>query len=214
MQITERFEQTNERVKFVPESQKDSPRKNISPKTLVKVKWGESHFLVPESYLDEFCESAAGLDIKTLEGSIVFPNFYTKVEDSEKEVSGLPVLPESYKNFLRYPIETKIISLDKRFITSEKNQWNGETERKANYDFTITVGKNQGVKTGMSFYIPAIDEWFQITKVNAKTSVGSFVREADENEQDICYDKEDEKTACLEVSVGLEAKTKYTPFYY
>jgi hypothetical protein len=207
-------ELSSETVKLIPEFQKNSPRKTSSPTTLVKIKWGEIHYLVPESYISAFSESAAGLDIKNTDGTIAFPYYYTKIKDAKNEVSGLPTFPDSYKKFLLYPIETNILSLGNRYITSEKNEWNGEIEKTANYDFIIAAGQKQGVKVGMSFYISNINEWFQITKVNPETSVGGFVRQVDENEKEVCFNGEYEKIPCLNLSVGLKVKTMYQPFYY
>ena len=204
-----KIEQTPARIKLIPEIQKDSPRKQKSPETLVKVKWGEIHYLVEEDYLPIFCERAAGLDIKTDNSQNAFPYYFYKMEDLRKETFGLPQLPDLYKKFLRYPIETKILSLDKRSITSDKNEWNGEIEKRAEYSFTIAAGSNQGVKVGMFFFIPDIEEWFEITKVSSKTSIVYLSREADESGSDVCFDSNYEKVSCKNLSVGLQVKTQH-----
>ncbi len=96
------------------------PKKILKPKEkiiikggekLSKVKFGGKYFLVPKSLLRGFCERAAGLSANLADYSY----YLVKEEEDEKNrLAGIPVVPEKYKNLIRFPIEVKINGVDKR----------------------------------------------------------------------------------------------------
>lgn len=180
-------------------------KKNIKQNqtTYIKVKIGEKHFLVPPSRLKDFCEYAVGLDYFPEEGE----QYWWKVEDSKKEISGLPILPENYKHFLRYPIETKIISLGKReftYITYE-----GKKEpHSVRYFVIINKGKINGVTNQMDFYIPELKERVYVEKVFQHTSLAVITRELDENSNEKCNDDNYQEQPCHKIVIGINAITK------
>jgi hypothetical protein len=184
-----------------------SPKERDAKTKLVKIKVGEKHFLVPEDRLKDFCEKAVRLstDLNDI--------FYYRIkeEDFKKEVSGLPVLPAEYKNFLRYPIEARIIKVSRKKIIPNK-----QTTKEFNFDdiyypVSLDVGNNKKVKKGMNFFVEELGEWVQVTKVFQTNSFGFIRRDFDENNKEQCWDSEGgngQIIPCKEIKVGMQSKTK------
>jgi hypothetical protein len=184
-----------------------SARKQAAKLKLVKVKIGETHFLVPENRLKDFCESAAGLS--TDRNDIFY--FRIKEEDFEKEASGLPVLPDEYRTLLRYPIEARITRVGKRKIIPNERSTKGFYFNDIDFAVSINAGKNKGVKIGMNFFVEDSGEWIQITRVFQTNSVGFIRRNFDENNKERCRDGEGgsgQIIPCNEIKIGMKSKTK------
>ena len=107
-------------------------------KKLIKVKLGEAHYLVPENLLQNFTISAAGLST-----NFDYSDYWVNVEDIEKKAFGLPILPEKYKNLLRYPIETKIIGVGKKKIIPNEQSTKEFNFDDIHYPVTLNAGKNK-----------------------------------------------------------------------
>lgn len=202
-------------IQTVPEFVENSPRKS-SPVRYVKVKWGESHYLVEESALLAFAEKAVGLYVEPEDASDKdfqkWSNYWTDA-DLEKSSVGLPVFPNAYKKFQRLPIEGRIISVGKRTIEKEKDFgdifYNADA---AYYAITINAGKDKGVKNSMIFETPGADTPILITQVNQNTAIGLIHRDIDEKKRDACFDENMKKTACPKIKVASKTKTAVGKF--
>lgn len=164
---------------------------------LVKARIDQTHFLVPENRLQDFCDRAAGLST-SLED---FYYYWTKEEDMKMQVTGLPILPAEYEKYRRYPIEAEIIRVGARRIIRNENR----------YTITLSAGKNRNLRKGMNFFVKDLGEWIRLTRVSQKSSAGVIIRDFDENNQEECRDDVGgmgESISCKEIRVGMEAKTK------
>jgi hypothetical protein len=184
---------------------------------LIKVKWGEKHFLVKEEMLETFSELAAGyygagkIEEVKVNGEIyptqisIWNSFWVKSEDlSGKKVFGLPVLPKPYEKLTKKPIEAKIISIGKH----EKDEPTEEPVMTYSRRYVnIGLGKKGGIKIGMDFYIPDIDERITIVEVTDKISVGVLERWIDSDTQnEMCFHKS-ETIPCKSLRIGMKVKT-------
>jgi hypothetical protein len=203
-------------IQLLAESVQNSPRKQAEPIKYVKVKWSGRHYLVEESSLLAFAEKAAGIYVEPKEDSNENPQKWSNnwvKDDSEESLVGLPEFPTSYKKFQRLPIETKITSIGRRIVEEEKTIGNATYYNSAFYTVTIGAGKDKGVKEGMIFDIPEIEDSLQITQVNAKSAIGFIVQNVDENKNDNCVDDNGNKTSCPKIKNNLKVKTQVGIFY-
>jgi len=110
------------------------------------VGWDGRSYLIPEDSLLGFCnavnsgvEPRPGSDGPDYNPSLhdgYFGSFYLRKGDEEKKVSGLPQLPEKWRNYLlKRPAEGEVLS----FITSD--------------EAVVTVGSQQGLKVGMRLFV-------------------------------------------------------------
>jgi hypothetical protein len=172
---------------------------------LIKVKVGERRFLVPGNKLADFCEYAVGLSLDNYSAS---PNFWWKLSDYKKSSFGLPILPEKYKNFLRYPIKAQVTKIGRQEVIGSKNA-EGKLEKNAvNYHFTINAGKNNGVKKGMKFYIPEIKEWSEVAGVSLTSSRVYIQRFIGYGEKEVCMNEASEEHECANLALGMTAQTQ------
>lgn len=181
----------------------------------IKVKWGDAHYLVKEEELETFCELAAGYygTGKPVEAEIngekftyqksIWDSYWKKVEEPDKKVFGLPVLPSKYKHLIKIPIETEILS-----INEHKLEINGESVMSYSYRYvTINGGKDKNIKTDMEFYSPDLRERIKIIEVGKKTSKGVIERWYDEEEKkEQCFNNR-EDIPCVIPAVRMKIKT-------
>lgn len=190
--------------------------KRTSAKTddrLVKVKVGERHFLVEENRVRDFAERAVGLSTELEDYSY----YWSKAEDDEKKVFGLPVLPAGYKRFSRNPLEARIISVGRKKIIPNEQSAKEFNFGEIHYPVTLNAGKNKNVKSGMNFFVEDLGEWIEITKVFQKHSTGKISRIFGEGNKEQCLDSERGQgliIACKEIKVGTRAKTKASELYF
>lgn len=201
-------------VNLSSEKSSTNKRKSIFFNNLVKVKFGDRHYLVPENRLQDFVDRTAGLNTDIID----FNYYLQKPAEYENKVYGLPVLPEKYKKFLRYPIDTKIIRVGNRRVIREKH---GDADFMAseeiNYFVTLRAGKNKKVKVGMNFFADDLGEWIEITKVLPNNSVGKIKRMFDENKQEECRDSEGGQgqiVPCKEIKAGMKVRTKVSESFF
>lgn len=179
-------------------------RKGSVPTRLIKVRIDDSHFLVPESRLRDFCERAAGLGTDLAD----FHYWWTRERDMQKEREGLPILPPEFRHFLRNPIETKITGLGDRKISQPETS---PPTTEVHYYITLGAGKDKKLRSNMNFFVKDLGEWVRLTKVFKKRSLGFIRRDFDEKNQERCRDGiggSGLPIPCREIKVGMQAKTR------
>jgi hypothetical protein len=200
-------------VEMFPEFAADSPRKSL-PVRYVKVRWNDRRYLVEESSLAAFAEKVVGIYVEPQDDETAelqkWSNYWVSGDtEIETEVNGLPQYPSSYKQFERFPIKTKLTSVGKRTIESEKEiENNYYTNEVAIYPVTIGAGKSKGVKVGMSFYLSETGDKILITQVNQNSSNGIIIREFDEDKNEYCLDKDFSPVACRKIKTSMKAETQ------
>ncbi len=186
---------------------------------LIKVKWGDLHFLVEEDELEVFCELAAGFygsaKMETIETNgesyvtqtSIWDSFWIKSDEiSKKKAFSLPVLPKAYEKFIKQPIETKIDSIDK-YEKDEPDEESAMARYSRRY-VNIGAGKNLGIKTGMQFYVPDLGERIRIVEVKDKSAVGVLERMIDsETSEEGCVNFSSVDIPCKLPKAGMKIKT-------
>lgn len=206
------FDKTDS-VELVSEKSPNSKRKSLFSTNLIKVKFGNRHFLVPENRLQDFTDRAVGLNTSLSD----FGYYLQKLDESENKVFGLPVLPEKYRRFLRFPIDTKITRIGNRQIHQDKFG-DGTVNYEEMYRFvTLGAGKNKKIRIGMNFFVEDLSEWIEITKVLSNSSVGKIRRGFNEKKQEECFDEErgqGQIIPCKAIKVGMKGKTKVSESFF
>ena len=198
---------------FIKLSSDKDPAKNVKKSKLIKIKFGDKHFLVYEEYIKSFLEAAAGLNKRELSDSRYSNlfDYWKKEKDIEAEVFGQPIVPEMYKKWIKVPIKTEIIKIgERKTIPSERSN------EKYNFDdihylVTLNSGKNKDIKVGMDFFVKEMNEWIQITKVLEKSSIGYFRRDFNSDGKEQCWDDRGGSgylITCKEIKIGMKAVTK------
>jgi hypothetical protein len=175
---------------------------------LIKVRIDETHFLVPESRLRDFCERAVGLNTDLDD---VFHYWMKDKEGVQAErLEGIPVLPVEYRKFIRYPAEAKIVSIGETKVIPNKQSTKEYNFDEIHYSVTINEGTDKQLKKGMNVFVNDLGEWIQLTRVSHKTSVGFIRRDFDENGREECRDSEGgngQIIPCKVIRIGMTAKT-------
>lgn len=161
-------------VDLVPVIGLDPSWKAGSVQRLVKVKWGEERYLIPEQKVGSFCDYVAGLgeyngDERFKEES----EFFRKLDDHPDPANDLPILPPGYEHLVKRSIDVSIVSVGRPYVRKSDSLWNDLVT-----PVTINAGSNQGVRDGMVFLLFESDraEVITITKIRPRTSVGEVVR--------------------------------------
>jgi hypothetical protein len=205
-----------ETVKFIPEYSEDSPRKKTKADTLVKVSWGKRRYLVEESSLESFYEKVVGIYVDpnndlTENDEYITPkwfNFWVNNDVYENLPAALPSLPKGYEKYKRLPIQSKIISVGSRTIEEGKTLGGTSYGESSFLEVTIGVGRNNGVKVGMTFEIPKVVELITITQVENNKAVGLIQRNINESKKDSCHGENYKDIPCPKISVGLKVQTQ------
>lgn len=205
---------TSDSITLLPEYATDSPRKSKIIQ-YIKVRWADRYYLVEEQSLAKFAEKAAGVYVEPAADSdmpVEWHNYYV-TGDIEKPLTGLPVFPERYKKFQRFPIETRITNIGNRKIEVEKTLGRMSFGESAFYTVTVGAGWGKGVKKGMTFRIPDTEEDVFITNVYPKFSFGLVQRSIDDNNNDYCLDDEGTPVPCPKLLPGLKVTTPIGHFH-
>ena len=115
--------------------------------TFYVVPWGERVYLVEENNLIHFCNFVnSGAGNSPFGGQ----DFYQRSQDSEKKVTGLPLVPEQVKDYLlKKPIVGKVLKARHR---RTKTSVFGYGDLVGVVSIILDKGKQHGVKRGMSFH--------------------------------------------------------------
>lgn len=178
---------------------------------LVKVRYGERRFLVPERRLQNFLDRAVGRNT-----SISDFGYYLEKMGDENKAFGLPIVPTKYGHMVRTPIETRI-----RRVGARKIHQNKHDDGTLNYEDVhryvhLASGSLHGVKVGMNFFVDDLGEWIEVTAVRPNTSTGRIRRGYTNGEED-CLDTElgqGQTIPCKRPQAGMRARTKMSDMYF
>ncbi len=204
---------TGDSIKMTSEKEPDTKSRPGSSYNLIKVKFGNKHFLVPENRLKDFLERAVGLNTELGD----FTYYWYKVDEVDNTVSGFPVVPKRYVHLVRQPINTQVSKIGKRIVHQNKFD-----DRTVNYEeihryVILGSGKKSRIKPGMNFFVDELGEWVEITKVQSNRSIGRLRRGLDEDNKEICRNMErgqGDTVLCKDVKVGMKAGTKTSYHYF
>lgn len=125
---------------------------------LVRVKWGQQHYLIPSDQMIAFCYAALNAG-----RSLEINEFFLRRSDREKQRFGLPSVPQTYKKFLvGNPIQAKIIELK-----SQPHEWGMR--------FILNMGRKAGVVPRMKFFATSPRSVYMLVEVVAVTDQTSEV---------------------------------------
>lgn len=183
-------------------------KRNGQATKYLPVKWGERHYLVPESEVAQFYKFVAGYGWK--EDEYVFFDFLLKNDDSEKPIFGMPVLPRGYERFIKKPIEATITNVLRTEIKA-KQSYDGSPEYESHTFVRLNVGSANGVKRKMTLNVVDSEDYekVEIVQVGRSSSVGVLVRSLDENKQETFKNyRTNETKQYQKVSVGWQLSTR------
>jgi hypothetical protein len=147
-----------------PSGDKDSWR---SVTNMLPVRWGERHYLIADDEVIEFCNAVnAGWEPDRWYGGF----FLLRRGDKEKQVSGMPGIPEQYQEYLLpSPVQAQIITLHSS-RTKVINRINDMKERITR--ITLGAGYAEGLRVGMELhgYEPHNFESAKILQVSEHTA--------------------------------------------
>ena len=198
---------TPESISFRTEKPKGSnPVYNFE---LVKVKIGNSHFLVPEDHLRDFAERAAGITYEKDEDED--EDYWIKTSDEKLKVFGMPIFPSRYANLIRQPITATI----ERFGKPEKEYNRHETGEvysiSHTYPVYLNAGRNKGIRAGMWFYVDELDEWVVVKRAGHRSSTAELIRwEVDIGKGEQCFIEKiprDDVRPCKPLRPGASVRT-------
>lgn len=172
------------------------------------VKWGERHYLVPESEVAQFYKFVAGYGWKKDE--YVFFDFLLKNDDLGKPVAGMPVFPRGYERFVRKPIRATITELLRREIKTGQS-YDGSPAYESHTFVKLNAGSADGIKRGMTLNIVESEDYekVEIVQVGGRSSIGVLVRSLDENRQETFKNyRTDEIKPYPRISVGWQLSTR------
>ena len=172
------------------------------------VKWGERHYLVPESEVAQFYKFVAGYGWKKDE--YVFFDFLLKNDDSEKPIAGMPIFPRGYERYVRRPVEATITEVLRREIRTAQN-YDGSPAYESHTFVKLDAGSADGIKRGMSLNVLGSEDYetVEIVRVGRRSSVGVLVRSLDENKQEVFKNhRTDEIKPYPIVSAGWQLSTR------
>jgi len=183
-------------------------KRNGQTTKYLPVKWGERHYLVPESEVAQFYKFVAGYGWKKDE--YVFFSFLLKNDDTEKPIVGMPVFPRGYERFVKKPIQARITEVLRREIESEQ-VYGGSTNYYSHTFVKLNVGSINGVGRGMTLNALESEDYetVEVVQVGRRSSVGVIVRLLDENKQENFKNYQtDEIKQYPKVSVGWQLSTR------
>lgn len=127
------------------------------------VPWGSRLYLVEPSDKLWFCNSVNLGDEPA--GNVLNSGFYLRVGDEVKRVSGLPQVPRSWASYLfQHPVTGSVLAI--RGI-----QVKDQMGVKAASVVTLNIGRRQGLKSGMQFWMDTPRSYVQIMQVKTTQSV-------------------------------------------
>jgi hypothetical protein len=91
---------------------------SLSITRYIPIKWGPNHYLVPENQVAAFGEYLAGLGRfgGGRNQEYVELDYYWKLDDSSAALTGLPIFPPGYRQFMRKPITAMITSVGRSYV--------------------------------------------------------------------------------------------------
>lgn len=180
-------------------------------KTIVKVKIGNLHYLVPEDSMKPFLEDWVGVFPKNVPPYVY--SYWTKIDDPKQESLGNLIIPTKYNHLKRSPIKTKIQKVGKRQIYQDKFDDGTVNYEEIFYFITLSDGRSKRIKVGMDLYVEDLGEWIEITKTTAINSIGRIKRGFSDKKEDCRNERTGagESIPCKKIKVGMTAITK-SPF--
>ena len=152
-------------------------RHSFKSTRLVPIKWRTDRYLVPEHQVPSFAEYLAGVGKFNGGGggSELLDYYLNSTGDRVDLFTTAPVFPPGYEKFMRMPIVGTIASVGRSYVRLDhQNEWWNDLI----VPVTIDVGRNEGVKLGMDFYLVGSqeNETVGITRVGLHYSKGFIKR--------------------------------------
>jgi hypothetical protein len=120
----------------------------LMPLEYVVVPWDQHVFLVEPDELLAFCNDVNSGELRNYNPT---GKYLLRVEDFDKKrPTGLPKVPTEYEEYLlRTPIQGNVIKMGE---DKEDVALRGDKRLMSGTSLTLSVGKKDGVRTGMKFY--------------------------------------------------------------
>jgi hypothetical protein len=182
-----------------------------SRKTLVKVSWGRTQFLVDERSIYAFGEKIAGIYVEPGDeegfSPISWRNFWTRGDVFK--LDGVPRFPKSYQDAFKTPIKVVITSVGEKRPVQDFQMGNSWYTGNL-YPVDIGSGARSGVREGMIFEVERSSDFVIITSVKPSMSSGFVVRSIGADDaREICFYEglNGKEVPCPNLRRGMKAKT-------
>jgi hypothetical protein len=106
---------------------------------LVKARWGQRRYLIPEDEVKAFCDHTSGLGTGSPNEPV---GFLLKEGDQELPVADLPEVPEPYRKFVRRPVTARIVR-----VRPARARLSNDNAR-----IRIDAGSESGIAPGVDLY--------------------------------------------------------------
>lgn len=204
---------TDSSIRFSSEKKSSLQSKRFEDEH-VKVKFGERRLLVPRKNLKEFAEWAVGRDVSNSDASMeIFTDdgfYWENVEDSKKPIGEFPEFPAEYEHLRLKPIQASILAIGQVRKVTTKNESTGSSIEHWP-TLTLSAGKKNGVRPGMTFWIDELNEEVQIVSVSSIRSIARLVRDIVEGEE-YCLDDSQNQSKCQTPKNGMRVRTRQPDF--
>lgn len=134
------------------------------------VRWGERHYLIATERMIDFCNAINnGFEPGLYLGSL----FLHKKEDEKKKVTGEPLIPVQFREYLlKKPLRAEITEVLNHTVFSEDIMKRNVTE------VIVNIGTADGLKKGMELRVvkPDISSEIEITEVYEHSARGILVQ--------------------------------------
>lgn len=180
-------------------------------KIYLPVKWGERHYLVPKRNIAAFYRYVAGLGEYQPNSSVAGRDFFIKIDDQDKPVDDMPILPPGYERYVRKPIDALINAVGDRTIRRLR-AGDGSIYYESVTPVVLNAGRVNGIKRGMHLYVVGSKrmETVEITRVRNYSSTGIIVRSLDDNQEENYKDWDTgERKSYPEIKVGWQLTTSW-----
>lgn len=215
---------TSEEVVFNPEREmKETFRgeKLKTPHKWIPISVEGQVFFVAEDKIKDFGDYIAGFGVyNDFNGPCCeFSPFFTKNEAlTQGKLFPAIVVPPTYKQFIRHPVEAEITSVAKKKLVSNyglEGELYGHLFQKASLTpVTINAGRTDGVKRKMLFRLVGQPgpQYLKITRVRRETSTGVIIRDVNDDGKERFFDydlqsRDPKEKHFLPVRVGTKITT-------
>lgn len=185
---------------------------NPAPSEYIRAKWRGVNFLVGEEDMKDFCDYAAGFNIRSDMDALPF---YSKGDETGAP-DQLPIVPKRFESLLRKSVNGKIISIGKRKIIKLEPE-GVEPYFQSETSVVVNLGRADGLTDEMSVYILnendcGQSEDFEITEIREKTSIGVIRRLLEEKPETPPARRKDDADY-KPIKIGWKATTSQHIYY-
>lgn len=178
------------------------------------VKWGERHYLVPESQVRGFYNMMSGRGVSA--GAFGDAGeFFLRAGDYNKPVFGMPILPPGYERFAWRPISASITSVGRRTIRRGRSPYGAYAYSLT--PITLNIGSRDGVRRSTGFHLIGSDypETIRLIRIGRNSTAALIERIWIDGRGEFYQDRQNANVLIpyLPITTGLRLTTSYDIYH-